>query len=268
MTEYESNDLEAENWDEEEQADEANSKKEDYNNNTSKNNNDNNYNENQNDNEEEEQENGNENESENNNNIESNNNNNENINAKENKTSKNTKVRNTKNQYTENSLSQNNNNNNTISKKTEENMEDNDENPEILYEEFFNYFLPNKRKTLSIKECKNAMRCLGLVVTEKEIQNFLEIKIKTGKEKINLEEFKYICNKKLAESGNNITELEEAFEMLDPEKTGIVNSGIIRHQMKVFKPKITDEEISQILSEFGEDEDGNINYREYLKNLK
>ena len=28
MTEYESNDLEAENWDEEEQADEANSKKE------------------------------------------------------------------------------------------------------------------------------------------------------------------------------------------------------------------------------------------------
>ena len=63
-------------------------------------------------------------------------------------------------------------------------------------------------------------------------------------------------------------ELEEAFEMLDPEKTGIVNSGIIRHQMKVFKPKITDEEISQILSEFGEDEDGNINYREYLKNLK
>ena len=37
MTEYESNDLEAENWDEEEQADEANSKKEDYNNNTSKN---------------------------------------------------------------------------------------------------------------------------------------------------------------------------------------------------------------------------------------
>ena len=165
-------------------------------------------------------------------------------------------------------MSQNNNNNanNTLTKKTEENNEE--ENPEILYEEFFNYFLPNKRNTLSIKECKNAMRCLGLVVTEREIQKFLEIKVKTGKEKINLEEFKYICNKKLNENGNNINELEAAFEIMDPEKTGIVDSKILRHQMKVFKPKITNEEIDQILSEFGEDEDGNINYREYLKNLK
>ena len=158
-----------------------------------------------------------------------------------------------------------NNNNNTETKKTGEEIE---ENPEILYEQFFNYFLPNKKNTLSIKECKNAMRCLGLVVTEKEIQEILEIKKKTGKEKINLEEFKYICNKKLTESGNNITELEEAFEMMDPENKGIIDSTILRHQMKVFKPKITDEEISQILSEFGEDENGNINYKEYLKNLK
>ena len=63
-------------------------------------------------------------------------------------------------------------------------------------------------------------------------------------------------------------ELQEAFEMLDPEKTGIVDSNVLRHQMKVFKPKITDEEVNQILSEFGEDKNGNINYREYLRNLK
>ena len=250
MTEYESNDLEAENYEEDEQVNENNNKKEVYNNTTSKNeNNNNNENENE---EEEEQEN--ENESENNNNE-----------SKTNK-SKNKKIKNTKSQYTENTVSQN--NNNTITKKTEENNEENEENPEILYEEFFNYFLPNKRNTLSIKECKNAMRCLGLVVTEREIQTILEIKDKTGKEKINLEEFKYVCSKKLADSGNNIPELEEAFEMMDPDKTGIVNSAILRHQMKVFKPKITDEEISQILSEFGEDENGNINYREYIKNLK
>ena len=256
MTESESNNLEAENWEEEEQVDQENGKKEEYD--INNNNINNNEIENDNDNEEEEPENENENESENNN-------------SKMNKSSKRNKIKNTKSQYTENTLSQNNNENNinnTITKKTEENNEEGDENPEILYEEFFNYFLPNKRNTLSIKECKNAMRCLGLVVTEREIQNFLEIKMKTGKEKINLEEFKYICNKKLTENGNNIAELEAAFEIMDPEKTGIVDSRILRHQMKVFKPKITDEEISQILSEFGEDENGNINYKEYLKNLK
>ena len=258
MTEYESNDLEAENFEEEEQVNENNNnKQEEYNNTSSKNDNNNIENE------EEEQENENENENESeNNNMTSNDGGNA---SKMNKSKKSKKE---KSHYTENSLSQNNNKNNSISKKTEEYNDENEDNPDTLYEEFYNYFLTNKRNTLNIKECKNAMRCLGLVVTEKEIQNYLEIKVKTGKEKINLEEFKYICNKKLAESGNNISELEEAFEMMDPEKTGIVDSGILRHQMKVFKPKITEDEINQILSEFGEDENGNINYREYIKNLK
>ena len=256
MTEYESNDLEAENFEEEEQINENNNnRQEEYNNTTSKNDNNNIENE------EEEQENENENESENNNMT-------SNDSGNASKINKSKKSKKEKSHYTENSLSQNNNKKNTISKKTEEYNDENDDNPDTLYEEFYNYFLTNKRNTLNIKECKNAMRCLGLVVTEKEIQNYLEIKVKTGKEKINLEEFKYICNKKLAESGNNISELEEAFEMMDPEKTGIVDSGILRHQMKVFKPKITEDEINQILSEFGEDENGNINYREYIKNLK
>ena len=258
MTEYESNDLEAENFEEEEQVNENNNnKQEEYNNTSSKNDNNNIENEE----EEQENENENENESENNNMTS-----NDGGNASKMNKSKNSKKE--KSHYTENSLSQNNNKNNSISKKTEEYNDENEDNPDTLYEEFYNYFLTNKRNTLNIKECKNAMRCLGLVVTEKEIQNYLEIKVKTGKEKINLEEFKYICNKKLAESGNNISELEEAFEMMDPEKTGIVDSGILRHQMKVFKPKITEDEINQILSEFGEDENGNINYREYIKNLK
>ena len=253
MTEYESNELEGE----EEQNYEDNIKKEDNNDNISNDNylssmNNNNNKKIENNEEEEEVE------------QEQENDDNEN----DNKSDNNNNIKTNENKITENSISKNNNmnnNNNTETKKTGEEIE---ENPEILYEQFFNYFLPNKKNTLSIKECKNAMRCLGLVVTEKEIQEILEIKKKTGKEKINLEEFKYICNKKLTESGNNITELEEAFEMMDPENKGIIDSTILRHQMKVFKPKITDEEISQILSEFGEDENGNINYREYLKNLK
>jgi len=187
-------------------------------------------------------------------------------NKKSNKSNNNrNNIKNNKNQYGGSTISQD---NNTIRTQKEENIDENGENPEILYEEFFNYFLPAKKHTLNIKECKNTMRCLGLVVTEREIQDFFEIKEKTGKEKINLEDFKAICNKKLNETNNNLDELEQAFEMLDPEKTGIVDSRVLRHQMKVFKPKMTDEEVNQILSEFGEDKNGNINYREYIKNLK
>ena len=251
MTEYESNNLEGENLEEgEEQMDQEKDIKE-YNN----------------DNEEEEEQ---ENETENNNNnnkvdLSQNENDNENYEEQENNISNNI----SSNKYKNNVQ---NNNTNTLKNENdhekEDNIDESGENPEILYEEFFNYFLPPKKSTLNIKECKNAMRCLGLVVTEREIQDFLEIKEKTGKEKINLDDFKSVCNKKFNETSNNLAELEEAFEMLDPEKNGIVDSVVLRHQMKIFKPKITDEEINQILSEFGEDKNGNINYREYLRNIK
>ena len=170
-----------------------------------------------------------------------------------------------KNKNKKNQITTSQDNNGTI--KNEGSVIEESPDPEILYEEFFNYY-SEKRNSLNIKECKNAMRSLGLVVTEREIMDFFEIKEKTGKERINLDEFKAICNKKLNETSNNIEELQEAFEMLDPEKTGFVNSMVLRHQMKVFKPKITEEEINQILCEFGQDKNGNINYREYINDLK
>ena len=292
MSEYESNDIDMDYGEPEEQNEEENEEENyqkeeennynynddnNYNNNNTNNNYNNNnsnyYNNNNNNNKininqnenEEEQENNNSNNNSNNNisttKYQNNNNkNNNNINSSNNK--------NIKSQSMGNTISQENNNTIKNDNDKEENIDENGENPEILYEEFFNYFLPAKKHTLTIKECKNAMRCLGLVVTEREIQDFLEIKEKTGKEKINLEDFKSVCSKKFNETNNNLVELQEAFEMLDPEKTGIVDSNVLRHQMKVFKPKITDEEVNQILSEFGEDKNGNINYREYLRNLK
>ena len=281
MSEYESNDMDIEYGEPEEQNEEENEEENyqgeennsNYNENNNNNNNKNysnknyiNYNNkrknnnnqnNINENEEEEQDN-------NSNNIsskKSKNNNNKNTSRSNTNNNRNNK----KNSYGGSTMSHE---NNTLKNEKEENIEENGESPEILYEEFFNYFLPSKKHTLNIKECKNAMRCLGLVVTEREIQEFLGIKEKTGKEKINLEEFKSVCDKKFNESNNNLVELKEAFEMLDPERTGIVDSKVLRHQMKVFKPKITEEEVNQILSEFGEDKNGNINYREYLRNIK
>ena len=269
MSEYESNDIEMDYGEQEEQNEEENeednyqkeeennskyNENNNYNNINNKyyNNNYNNYNNNNNDNL---SQNGNEEEQENN------------ISSNQYQNDKNNNI-NKKNKFSGNTISQDNNNTIKNDNEKEENIDESAENPEILYEEFFNYFLPARKNSLNIKECKNAMRCLGLVVTEREIQEFLEIKEKTGKEKINLEDFKSVCNKKFNETNNNLADFEEAFEMLDPEKTGIVDSVVLRHQMKIFKPKITDEEINQILSEFGEDKNGNINYREYLRNIK
>ena len=140
------------------------------------------------------------------------------------------------------------------------------EDDNIIYEEFFNYFLPNKKQTLTIKECKNAMRCLGILITEKELVEYLEINEKNGKEKINLNEFISLC--KMKKNDDYYDELEEAFKFYDINETGFVNSKELKHAMLIFKPKMNEEEIDQILNEYNIDEDGFINYKEYLNSTK
>ena len=145
-------------------------------------------------------------------------------------------------------------------------MYTNNENQEELYEEFFNYFLPSKKNYLNIKETKIAMRCLGILITEKELVDMLNLKSKNGNEQISLNDFIFLCNSKKDE--NHIEELEEAFKNFDPENSGLINAKELKHAMKVFKPKMNKEEIDQILSEFNIDEDGNINYVDFLSNLQ
>ena len=150
---------------------------------------------------------------------------------------------------------------NTSSINNSEKEEDN-----TIYEEFFNYFLPNKKQTLTIKECKNAMRCLGILITEKELVEYLEINEKNGKEKINLNEFISLC--KMKKNDDYSDETEEAFKFFDINETGFVNSKELKHAMLIFKPKMNEEEIEQILNEYNIDEDGFINYKEYLNSAK
>ena len=145
-------------------------------------------------------------------------------------------------------------------------MYTNNENQEELYEEFFNYFLPSKKNYLNIKETKIAMRCLGILVTEKELVNMLNLKSKNGNEQISLSDFIFLCNSKKDE--NHIEELEEAFKNFDPENSGLINAKELKHAMKVLKPKMNNEEIDQILSEFNIDKNGNINYIDFLSNLQ
>ena len=140
----------------------------------------------------------------------------------------------------------------------------NNENQEELYEEFFNYFLPSKKNYLNIKETKIAMRCLGILITEKELVETLNINTKNGKEQIFLNDFIFLCNSKKDE--NHLDELEEAFKSFDPNNTGLIDAKELKQAMLVFKPKMNEEEINQILSEFVIDENGNINYIDFLSN--
>ena len=173
----------------------------------------------------------------------------------------------TKNFNTEKEFEESENENQSIFQNTTSLNNNINEKENDLYEEFFNYFLPNNKKTLTIKECKNAMRSIGILITEKELTEMLGLKEKTGKEKINLNNFIEICQTKKNEN-NHCEEIEEAFKMYDPNETGFVNSKELKHAMLIFKPKMSEDEIEQILNEFEIDEEGYINYYQYLNKRK
>ena len=139
--------------------------------------------------------------------------------------------------------------------------------PDELFEDFYTFFLSPKKKLLNIKECKNAMRSLGILITEKEIVEILKIKDKNKHlNTITLEQFKELC--KIKQNEDNTAKLIEAFENFDKEGNGCVKKKELKHAMMLFKPKMTEEEIEQILSEFKPDKDGNIYYRNYLSEMK
>ena len=108
------------------------------------------------------------------------------------------------------------------------------------------------------------MRSLGLLITEQELVEMLNLKEKTGNEQISLEEFKSFCQER--QGKENLADLEKAFQLYDTNRTGKVKANQLKHAMMIFKPKMTEEEIEQILSEFGIDENGDINYLDYINN--
>lgn len=139
-------------------------------------------------------------------------------------------------------------------------------NLEIYSQEIFNYFCKKGEKFLNIKTAKQALRSMGIPITEKEIMKILKIKKKTGNEKISYDMFQ-LCSEEFKKNENALN-LEDAFNTLDPKATGKLDGKKLIHYMRIFKPYLSNDEIDEIMTELGANEKMEINYEEYLKKYK
>ena len=101
-----------------------------------------------------------------------------------------------------------NENENVNSNRNERNNYQNEEeelgdihNLEIYSQEIFDYFCKKGEKYLNIKSTKQALRSMGIPITEKEIMKILKIKKKTGNEKITFEMFQK-CSEEFKKNEN------------------------------------------------------------------
>ena len=117
---------------------------------------------------------------------------------------------------------------------------------------------------LSIAQLGNALRTLGYYPSEQEIA---ELAAEFDPEKIGSipqHSFYEIMVRKVKEKKVTEEDIKEAFRFFDNKGNGFVSAEEIRHILLEIGDKLTDEEMQEFLKHAIPDEDGQINYEEFI----
>ena len=133
----------------------------------------------------------------------------------------------------------------------------------IYYRNAFDMFDKKKIGIITLKELSNVIRSLNLDPTEEEIKEMIDEVDLDGNGEIDFEEFVTLMNRRSKQTDME-EELFNAFKVLDKEGNGLISITELRHLMG--NPK-NEDEIDELLYENDGDEDGLINYEEFIKNI-
>lgn len=136
------------------------------------------------------------------------------------------------------------------------------------FKEAFQMYDQNDDGVISIKELSEVMKVLGQVLTEPELLDLVKRVVKDEKaETIQFADFLEIMAERLKDVDSE-EELLAAFTVFDKEGTGRISVAELRHEMSKLKdPKLTDEEIDELIKEIDIFGDGMVKYDEMVKTL-
>ena len=83
---------------------------------------------------------------------------------------------------------------------------------------------------------------------------------------INFDEFLSMMGRKI--SANFEEEMKVAFKMFDKDKNGYIERDELKQMMTKLGEKLTDGEIDEMMKEADTDNDGRVNYNEFLAMMK
>ena len=108
------------------------------------------------------------------------------------------------------------------------------------------------------------MKSLGQNPTEAELQDMINEVDADGNGTIDFPEFLTLMVRKMKDTDSEEA-IEEAFKVFDKDGNGFVSAAELRHVMTNLEEKLTDEEVDEMIRENDIDEDGQINYEEFIK---
>ena len=131
-------------------------------------------------------------------------------------------------------------------------------------QDVFDQFDKDKDGKISAKELENAMQSMGQNPTVEEIQEMLKEVDLDQDGKISFEEFMHLMTNNTKETETE-DEVINAFRVFDKEGNGLISSAELKHIMMTIGDKMTEEEADEMVNEADIDEDGMINYEEFVR---
>lgn len=127
------------------------------------------------------------------------------------------------------------------------------------FSEAFRLFDKNGDGTITTQELGTVLRSLGQTPTEAELKEYVNVVDVDGNGKIDFTEFLTMM-----QDMDNKEVIREAFRVFDKDGNGFISAAELRHIMTNLGEKLTDEEVDEMIKEADVDNDGQINYEEFV----
>jgi len=132
------------------------------------------------------------------------------------------------------------------------------------FKEAFDEFDKDGSGTISTKELLLVMRSIGQNPTEDEILELVMESDLNGDGTIDFEEFAEMMKKKSSET-DQTEALKEAFKIFDRNKNGYIEKSELKSVTTTMGQKLTDEEFAEFWREADVNNDGKLDYDEFIK---
>ena len=131
------------------------------------------------------------------------------------------------------------------------------------YQEAFSLFDKDGDGKITAKELGTVMRSFGTNPTEPELQEMIDEVDVDGNGTIEFSEFLAIAARKIKDSDME-EEIRKVFRVFDKNDNGFISFNELRRVLTNLGEKLSDEEVVEMIEEADLDNDGHINYEEFV----
>jgi calmodulin len=135
------------------------------------------------------------------------------------------------------------------------------------FQEAFKLFDKDNNGSITIQELGTVMRSLGQTPSESELVDMINEVDADGDGAIDFNEFLVMMAKKMKDVDQE-DEYKEAFKVFDKDGNGYIEPAELKQVMQSLGETLTDADIEDMMKEADTDNDGRVNYDEFVNMMK